>query len=92
MGFSERIDTILNWTEVFLQKTKLIIEVVYGARNALLLYKSYYFSSLIIIRSTPSLRSFPNVAFETIPMFVRLTHMDFVERNDIILNWTDVIR
>ena len=25
------------------------------------------------MRSTPSLRSFPNVAFETVPMFVRLT-------------------
>ena len=54
MGFSERIDTILNSTEVFLQMTKLIIEVVYGARNALLLYKSYYFSSLIIIQVSSS--------------------------------------
>ena len=25
------------------------------------------------MRSTPSLTSFPNVAFETVPMFVRLT-------------------
>ena len=25
------------------------------------------------MRSTPSLRSFPNFAFETVPMFVRLT-------------------
>ena len=54
MGFSERIHTILNWTEVFLQMTKLIIEVVYGARNALLLYTSYYFSSLIIIQVSSS--------------------------------------
>ena len=27
----------------------------------------------IIMLSTPSLRSFPNVAFETVPMFVWLT-------------------
>ena len=27
----------------------------------------------IIMRSTPSRRSFPNVAFETVPMFVWLT-------------------
>ena len=34
---------------------------------------SVHSEKLIIMRSTPSLRGFPNVAFETVPMFVWLT-------------------